>query len=84
MGLLGSEGICLLQDANASRWGPSPVLVQLTGLVTVTCIGLDSAFLHIITRVLFSMLLTISLTLMPVLCLQYEDLDARLLSYRMR
>lgn len=36
MRLLESEGRCLLQGAHASRCSPSPVLVQLTGLVTVT------------------------------------------------
>ena len=55
--------------------GPISVLVQLTGSMTVSCIwtgqGLPAHHhMHAVEHALTS-----CLTLVPVLCLQYEDMD---------
>ena len=70
--LLGSEGACLLQPASASRRGLSPVSRSLQAWWQELANELDNAFLHITT---ITVLLTSCLTLVPVLYLQYEELE---------
>ena len=76
-GAVGIRGHMLASGCECQQVGCASALAQLTGLVTVTCTWTVLCLpACIITRMLVSMLLTSCLTVMPVHCLQNEDMDA--------